>query len=91
LGLLHDRTVGFVGLFSELDDRADLAIVELATGKASRIAELRVVTDSLLGDHDSPERARIDAMAWDATMQQLWVVGAFGVACFNPPSSPRAS
>jgi hypothetical protein len=91
LGSLFDRTVGFVGLFSELDDRADLVVVDLATGKASRIAELRVVTDSSIGDLDSPERARIDGMLWDASLQRLWVVGSFGVSCFSPPSSPRAS
>lgn len=91
VGTLFERTVGFVGLFSELEDRADLVVVELATGKASRIAELRVVTDSSVGDHDSPERARVDGMWWDAALQRLWVVGSFGVSCFSPPSSPRAS
>ena len=82
--------MAFVGLFSELDDRADIVLLDLLTKRASRVAELNVLTDDSGPADDPPERARIDTMLWDPNLARLWVAGCFGLTCFSPPTASIA-
>jgi len=90
VGLVQGRPMAFVGLFSELDDRADIVLLDLLTKRASRVAELNVLTDDSGPADDPPERARIDTMLWDPNLARLWVAGCFGLTCFSPPTASIA-
>lgn len=85
------RPTAFVGLFSELDDRAEIAMIDLSTGRATRIAELSIHSDFAGREDDPPELARIDGLVWDGSNGQLWAAGGFGLARFTPPLGPKPS
>ena len=91
VGQLAGRATAFVGLFSELEDRSEIATVDLATGRAIRIAELCIHTDCVGPEDDPPELARIDSLIWDQNTSRLWVAGGFGLTCFCPPSTAPVS
>ncbi|HEY5956503.1 MAG TPA: hypothetical protein VIV60_08125 [Polyangiaceae bacterium] len=91
VGQFQQRPTAFVGLFSELDDRADLVCVDLVSGRAARIAELSILTDDAGPTDDPPERARVDALSWDPTNLRLWAAGCFGLCCFAAPGTPTSS
>jgi len=90
-GKLGERSLYFAALYSELEERSQLALIDPTTARAHLIAELSVVTDAGIGDLDAIERARIDDLCWDPSLGRLWAVGAFGVACFVPPVELRDS
>ncbi|MGE5785331.1 MAG: hypothetical protein ACM3ZE_12105 [Myxococcales bacterium] len=90
-GLVHERPTAFVGLFSELDDRAEIVTVDLESGRACRVIELTIHSDNDGPADDPPERARIDALLWDPLQSRLWAAGCFGLACFHPPESKATS
>jgi hypothetical protein len=91
VGRLGSRPTAFVGLFSELEDRAEIATIDLTTGRASKIAELCIHSDCTGPEDDPPELARIDAMVWDPTQGSLWVAGSFGLTCFTVPANTTSS
>ncbi|MGC4066496.1 MAG: hypothetical protein QM784_18050 [Polyangiaceae bacterium] len=91
VGHLSGRPTAFVGLFSELEDRAEIACVDLVTGRASRISELCIHSDLSGPEDDPPELARIDSLVWDQSNGQLWAAGGFGLACFTQPSGSSIS
>ena len=91
VGRLGSRPTAFVGLFSELEDRAEIAVVDLTTGRASRIAELCIHSDCSGPEDDPPELARIDALVWDQSNGKLWVAGCFGLTCFSQPVGVTSS
>ncbi len=90
-GQIAERAVYFAALYSELEERSKLAVIDPVTARAHLLAELSVVTDAGIGDQDAIERARIDDLCWDSSLGRLWAVGAFGVACFVPPVEARDS
>jgi hypothetical protein len=85
VGHLLARPTAFVGLFSELEDSTEIVTVDLSTGRATRIAELCILTDDDGPEDDPPERARVDALLWDPINLRLWAAGCFGLTCFSPP------
>jgi len=87
-GQAAGRPTAFLGLFSELEDRGEIVSVDLTSGRALGIAEVRVVTDSRGPEDDPPERARIDALLWDTSQQQLWAAGCFGLTRFVSTATP---
>jgi hypothetical protein len=91
VGLMQQRPTAFVGLFAELEDRAEIVTVDLSSGKATRVAELCILTDKTGPEDDPPERARVDAMLWDQAHQRLWIAGCFGLTAFAPPLALAAS
>lgn len=86
-GHMLGRPTAFVGLFSELEDRAEIATIDLATGRSTRVAEVTIHADDDGPADDPPERARIDALLWDPTQSRLWVAGCFGLTCFQSASA----
>lgn len=90
-GHLLGKPIAFVGLFSELDDRAEVAFVDLASGRSTRIAEVTIHTDDDGPADDPPERARIDSLLWDPAQSRLWAAGCFGLTCFQPPTAKLVS
>jgi hypothetical protein len=66
-------------------------MIDLSTGRATRIAELSIHSDYTGREDDPPELARIDALVWDGNNGQLWAAGAFGLARFTPPLGPKSS
>lgn len=86
VGHVGGRPYAFVGLFSELEDRAEIAQVDLSNGRAQRIAEFNVHSDCTGPEDDPPELTRIDSLVWDQSNQCLWVAGPFGVTRFAHPS-----
>jgi hypothetical protein len=91
VGHMLQRPTAFVGLFSELEDRTEIVAVDLTTARASRVAELSILTDDAGPEDDPPERARVDALLWDPSQLRLWSAGCFGLACFCPPSVAATS
>jgi hypothetical protein len=91
VGHVGGRPTAFVGLFSELEDRAEIACVDLVTGRASRIAELCIHSDCSGPEDDPPELARIDSLVWDQNNGYLWAAGCFGLTCFTQPSGSTIS
>lgn len=91
VGHMHQRATAFVGLFSELDDRAEIVTIDLSTGRAGRIAELHIHTDDAGPADDPPERARIDALLWDPVTLRLWAAGCFGLSCFSQSGATASS
>jgi hypothetical protein len=91
VGHVGGRPTAFVGLFSELEDRAEIACVDLATGRATRIAELCIHSDCSGPEDDPPELARIDSLVWDQNSGKLWAAGSFGLTCFAQPSGTTTS
>jgi hypothetical protein len=89
-GHMLGRPTAFVGLFSELEDRAEIVAVDLATGRSTRVAEVTILSDDDGPADDPPERARINALLWDPTQSRLWVAGCFGLTCFQPATSKSA-
>jgi hypothetical protein len=91
VGHMLGRPTAFVGLFSELEDRTEIVTVDLSTGRASRVAELCILTDDAGPEDDPPERARVDALLWDPSNLRLWAAGCFGLTCFGPPCAAVSS
>lgn len=89
-GHMSGRPTAFVGLFSELEDRAEIATVDLATGRSTRVAEVTIHADDDGPADDPPERARINALLWDPAQSRLWVAGCFGLTCFQPSTGKSA-
>jgi hypothetical protein len=91
VGRIMQRPTAFLGLFSELEDRAEIVTLDLLTGRANRVAELRIFADDAGPADDPPERARIDALLWDPNLMRLWVAGCFGLTSFSPPTTAVSS
>ena len=87
LGNFSGRIYAWASLFYELEDRAELVGIDLRASRVHKLAEYRVMSDSMGPEDDPPERARIDCLLWDSTRQRILAAGCFGLACFVPPQS----
>ena len=76
-GDLDDRATVWLAVFHETADTGHVVLVDVASGKASRIADF-------VSPADVEEWGRAAALAWDPEARCLWAWGGFGAARLSP-------